>query len=1073
MRHNFIFGINKRAHSRQILAIIITAVAIALLIISGPANAFNLTLGTPSNTTPTQGAVISFTANVTIESNERVPIQNLSLNFSNGTTCYFGLNGSFLTPAECAGLNITPMNDTINYDEGNLTFNFTGNGSVYDYGYGFGYTGTGTLSYNVTLNTSVFGVGQLNFSLSAHLTSNTFTSAQKNINIISSDTVAPAVTINTPAAGTNYSSSGTVVFNATVTDDTSVANVTFNISNATSSSFLLSASNGGGNWWNASLAASALSEGAHVVRVIANDTLGYTNSTQTSTFTVDKSAPYVGDFGTQYGQWGYGVLHNEDGFLSTASGNNLINLSINLSDAITAVANVTFNMSDVCTGVTVTKTSSAGGLWWANCTVNVNGLFTQKNITLTVCDVVGNCNSTSIYRTIMLYNMTVPNGQSGVMQFGSDTTNLSTQTDLSNVSYVLDIELNGSMLSGQPWSGFANAVLFNFSSVDFTDPAIGPKFAGLATAIQINISAPNSFGVNRIYVNTSYFAELNTTTTITLYNLPFISRPNITSDPDITNAGITIINWAPGGTQGNLTFSVARFSGYNFSDVIVPIITVVNPISTFNTSNSAILMNVTINGTGTQLSAAYFYLNGGMIANYTGSSNSANCSNVSAGSEMFRCLFTYNLSGDGNYALTVVAYDYGGSSPGNNATSDARTFTYDHTEPIVTISSPVDNYRVYNITSVTFAFVDSLMNNASCKLIVNNSLYGTNGSVINNTATTIVLNTSLVESTYALKVNCTDILGNIGTSALQTLIIDRTAPVITATPTATGTSSSTTTGAATITATTDENSTCWRSTTDFNATDVSGATVMSGTDTTHTFTVDYTADGTIGPYYISCRDIASNNMTTSNSTGSIAVTVTEARSSGGGGGGSITNPSTSQTWDVFAPGVAKIMTINSDDFGIKEITFEVIDAAGNVRIEVIKLSGKPASVADIIGKVFRYLQIRSTNLADANIKGVVKIKFQVTKSWLAANGLDASSIVLKRYANNAWTDLKTTLLSSDDKYAYYEAESPGFSYFAIGTRTELTAFAIIDMIRAFYQGKSTLTQFELIDKVREFYAKSK
>jgi hypothetical protein len=72
--------------------------------------------------------------------------------------------------------------------------------------------------------------------------------------------------------------------------------------------------------------------------------------------------------------------------------------------------------------------------------------------------------------------------------------------------------------------------------------------------------------------------------------------------------------------------------------------------------------------------------------------------------------------------------------------------------------------------------------------------------------------------------------------------------------------------------------------------------------------------------------------------------------------------------------------------------------------------------------------------------------------------------------------LPTTILSTEGDFISFEAESPGFSYFAIGTKApteELTAFAIIDMIRAFYQGNSTLTQFELIDKVREFYAKSK
>jgi hypothetical protein len=48
-------------------------------------------------------------------------------------------------------------------------------------------------------------------------------------------------------------------------------------------------------------------------------------------------------------------------------------------------------------------------------------------------------------------------------------------------------------------------------------------------------------------------------------------------------------------------------------------------------------------------------------------------------------------------------------------------------------------------------------------------------------------------------------------------------------------------------------------------------------------------------------------------------------------------------------------------------------------------------------------------------------------------------MVLKRFSNDAWNDLTTRLLSTDSKYAYYEAETPGFSYFAIGEKPAVTA----------------------------------
>lgn len=155
-------------------------------------------------------------------------------------------------------------------------------------------------------------------------------------------------------------------------------------------------------------------------------------------------------------------------------------------------------------------------------------------------------------------------------------------------------------------------------------------------------------------------------------------------------------------------------------------------------------------------------------------------------------------------------------------------------------------------------------------------------------------------------------------------------------------------------------------------------------------------------------------------------------SGGGGGGGLPTNPSNSQIWDKVTPGAAHIMKIKNDDFGLKEIHIEVNNPANNVKITVTKLPGRPASVTkEITGKVYRYMEINKENLNESNIKGRVKLKFQVTRGWLNNNKLEPDDVVLLRFVNGKWEELKTELLSKDNKYAYYEAEAPGFSYFAI------------------------------------------
>ena len=92
------------------------------------------------------------------------------------------------------------------------------------------------------------------------------------------------------------------------------------------------------------------------------------------------------------------------------------------------------------------------------------------------------------------------------------------------------------------------------------------------------------------------------------------------------------------------------------------------------------------------------------------------------------------------------------------------------------------------------------------------------------------------------------------------------------------------------------------------------------------------------------------------------------------------------------------------------------------------------------------------------------------KSWLTSNGAAESDIVLWRYASGNWNKLETKLVSSDGSFANYEAVTPGFSTFAIGNKEAGTsAFAIIDTIREFYEGKSKLTAFDIIDQIRSFY----
>jgi len=124
------------------------------------------------------------------------------------------------------------------------------------------------------------------------------------------------------------------------------------------------------------------------------------------------------------------------------------------------------------------------------------------------------------------------------------------------------------------------------------------------------------------------------------------------------------------------------------------------------------------------------------------------------------------------------------------------------------------------------------------------------------------------------------------------------------------------------------------------------------------------------------------------------------------------------------------MKITDPEIGFKQINITVVNPAQTVTITVTKLDGKPASVThEITGKVYKYIDIDAKNINETHIDKV-KIQFEVNKSWINVNDINPDTIALNRY-KNSWEKLSTKKTSEDNDFVYYEAETPGFSTFAI------------------------------------------
>ena len=158
----------------------------------------------------------------------------------------------------------------------------------------------------------------------------------------------------------------------------------------------------------------------------------------------------------------------------------------------------------------------------------------------------------------------------------------------------------------------------------------------------------------------------------------------------------------------------------------------------------------------------------------------------------------------------------------------------------------------------------------------------------------------------------------------------------------------------------------------------------------------------------------------------------------GGGGLTTTDEWTDQKINSFTtitPGKPVIISDFEEDMGIKQIQIEVTNEAQDVRVTVTKYDSKPAAVSVAKpGKVYRYLQIETENLADNLDKATITI--QVEKSWVSENSLEMDEVALFKFDESAeqWNELTTTFSEEDDTYYYYDIELTSFSYFAVGEK---------------------------------------
>ncbi|MDD3174919.1 MAG: DUF4332 domain-containing protein [Candidatus Nanoarchaeia archaeon] len=185
-----------------------------------------------------------------------------------------------------------------------------------------------------------------------------------------------------------------------------------------------------------------------------------------------------------------------------------------------------------------------------------------------------------------------------------------------------------------------------------------------------------------------------------------------------------------------------------------------------------------------------------------------------------------------------------------------------------------------------------------------------------------------------------------------------------------------------------------------------------------------------------CTATGTTNLTDS-ATATYEVSSSSGGSSGGSGSGSYNYVPSSSEEKLFMdmPEGTYYLVFTNEGIVINQIELKTNRDASNVRIAITQLLGKPAEIpTPNLEKIYVYLEMDHINLDNSAID-YAKMKFKVDKQWMIDNDVDAYQINMYRYTSN-WDLLNTKVVGQTSTHYYFESDSPGLSYFVIGTPFE-------------------------------------
>lgn len=126
--------------------------------------------------------------------------------------------------------------------------------------------------------------------------------------------------------------------------------------------------------------------------------------------------------------------------------------------------------------------------------------------------------------------------------------------------------------------------------------------------------------------------------------------------------------------------------------------------------------------------------------------------------------------------------------------------------------------------------------------------------------------------------------------------------------------------------------------------------------------------------------------------------------------------------------------LNSDTTKITDFNITLKSKVTNAYVNITVVTELPGDLGlpDPPDTAYQYLRFDTTDPATI---AKASMRFKVEKTWLEDNGLSAKMVKMRRYDSTIddWMELTTAQVDEDDTYFYYLAQSPGLSYFEIGS----------------------------------------